>query len=334
MHHSSVTVIVPVYNAAFTLARCLDSVFNQSLIPNQVILINDGSTDDSRNVAESYKDRIEYIEQTNQGPGAARNAGLKAAKGGYVAFLDADDYWLPEFLTRCVQFLDRHSEVVAVTTGQSIKLWGHPAVVRPKLLEEFDCPTEPFVIDNFFLFWAHYDHVVTGASLLRRKVIEKAGYQRTDFRVCEDLEYWGYLATYGPWGFIPKVLWVSDPTRADASQGWMKKHKKRWENLPSVEDWESRIRPRLRHENVEGFEIVKSRVAASLVHQNILAGNLQNARAIFRTLKGRQRQNLIIRLLDIGNMAGSFGWFAMCKLIQCRERVKAIGIYLSTMRQL
>jgi GT2 family glycosyltransferase len=334
MSRSSISVIIPVYNAEATLARCLDSIFNQTCNPDQVIVINDGSTDNSCKAAESYKDRIEYIDQTNQGPGASRNAGLKAARGDYVAFLDADDYWMPEFLSHCVQFLERHKEAVAVTTGQSFKLWGHPKIVRPKLLDEANWPVEPFVIGNFFSFWAEYDHVVTGASLIRRSIIEKAGYQRTDFRACEDLEYWGYLATYGPWGFIPKVLWASDPTPAAASQGWMKKHRKRWQNLPSIEDWESRIKPRLKEENVEGLEIVKARIAASLVHQNILAGNLEKAKAIFLTLKEKQRQSWIIRLLGIGNTVGPLGWFAMCKLIQCRERVKAIGIYLSTMRQL
>jgi glycosyltransferase involved in cell wall biosynthesis len=334
MVHITISVIIPVYNAEATIARCLDSVLNQTCNPNQVIVINDGSTDNSRKVAENYKDRIEYIEQTNQGPGATRNAGLRAVRCDYVAFLDADDYWMPEFLNNCVQFLERHKEAVAVTTGQSIKLWGHPEVARPKFLEEPGCPAEPFVIDNFFSFWAEYDHVVTGASLIRRRIIEEAGHQRTDFRVCEDLEYWGYLATYGLWGFIPKVLWVSDPTPASASQGWMKKHEKRWSNLPSIEDWERRIKPRLKGGDIEGFEKVKARIAASLVHQNILAGNLEKAKAIFLTLGNKQRQNWIISLLSVGNMFGSIGWFTMCKLIQFRERVKAVGIYLSTMHQL
>ena len=334
MPKSSISVIIPVYNAEITLARCLDSVFNQSRIPDQVIVINDSSTDNSSKVADSYKDRIEYIEQTNQGPGASRNAGLKVARGDYVAFLDADDYWMPEFLSHCVQFLDWHEEAVAVTTGQSIKLWGHSDVVRPRLLNESNCPVETFVIENFFSFWAEYDHVVTGASLIRRRIIEEAGYQRTDFRVCEDLEYWGYLATYGSWGFIPEVQWVGDPTPAAASQGWMKKHEKRWQNLPDIEDWESRIKPRLKRKDIEGFEKVRKRVALNLLHQNILAGNLRKAKEIFLLLSREHSQNCIIRLLDFGNMFGSLGWFSACKLIQVRERLKAVGIYLSSMHQL
>ncbi|MDM7987659.1 MAG: glycosyltransferase family 2 protein [Smithella sp.] len=330
MSQNTITVIVPFYNAGATLARCLDSIFNQTTKPAQVVVINDGSTDQTSNVIERYKDRIDYIEQAvNQGPGASRNAGLKAARCDYVAFLDADDYWLPDFLFHCVQFLENNKDVVAVTTGQRIKLWGHPEVVRPKLLEEFNCPKEPFVIENFFSFWAEYNHVVTGASLIRRNIIEQVGYQRTDFRICEDLEYWGYLATFGPWGFIPKVLWVGDPTPAAAKQGWIKKHEKRWKNLPLIEEWESRIKPRLRNEDIEGFENVKARIAANLVHQNILAGNLEKAKSIFLTLGVKQKQNRFIIMLDIGNMFGAFGWRAMCKLIQLRERVKAVVISLA-----
>lgn len=334
MAHNSITVIIPVYNSAATLARCLDSVFSQTFAPNQVVIINDGSTDSSNKVAEKYKDRIEYIEQTNQGPAAARNAGLKTARGVYVAFLDADDYWHQEFLSNCVEFLGKYKDVVAVTTGQSIKLWGHPEVVRPTFLQESICPSMPFVIDNFFSFWAKYNHVVTGASLFRRIIIEEAGYQRTDFRVCEDLEYWGYLATYGLWGFIPKVLWFCDPTPAAASQGWMKKHEKRWTNIPDINEWESRIKPRLKQEDVAGFEEVKSRIAASLVHQNILAGNLDKAKEIFLTLGKKQQSNRIVKLLNFGNAMGFPGWFAICKLLQIRERMKAVGIYLSSLKNL
>ena len=327
---NSVTVIIPAYNAEVCLARCLESVFAQRRPPEQVIVVNDGSTDNTKKVADGYANRIEYFEQANQGPGASRNEGLKAARCEYVAFLDADDCWLPGFLSGCVGFLDRHPEAVAVSTGQMHKLWGHGDVIRPQLLQSPDCPKDPFTIDNFYSFWAEHNHVVTGACLIRRSVIEKAGFQRTDFRVCEDLEYWGYLATFGKWGFIPEVLWVGDPMPAAAAQGWLKRYAPRWQNLPTLEQWESRILPRLRPDDVEGFQRVKSRVAAILVHHNILGGNDGEAKHILVELGDAAPRTHIMRLLRAGLKGGTAGWFLACTMVRLRERLKSRAIAVSS----
>jgi len=326
---NSVTVIVPVYNAEVCLQRCLESVFTQKYPPAQVIVVNDGSTDGTKEIATIYSNRIDYFEHENLGPGPSRNTGLTNARGNYVAFLDADDYWLPDFLFKCVSFLEKHPHVVAVSTGQMHNLWGHGKLIRPPLLENPDSPKAPFVIDNFFSFWAEQNHVVTGSSLMRRSAIEMAGYQRTDFRMCEDLEYWGYLATFGKWGFIPEVLWVGDPTPAAASQGWMKKHKARWQELPTLEQWEKRILPRLKPDDMEGFQKVKNKVATNLVHNNILAGNLQEAKNIFMQLGDAAPRGSIMRLLRTAIRGGSPGWFMACKVIRLRERLKSNAISFS-----
>jgi len=119
-----VSVIVPVYNCAGSLPRCIESALSQDPAPSEVIVVNDGSTDNVREVAAGYGNRIVYLEQANQGQGAARNAGLRVASGRYVAFLDSDDYWLPGFIRACVSFLEAHPEAIAVSTGQRIKTWG------------------------------------------------------------------------------------------------------------------------------------------------------------------------------------------------------------------
>ena len=323
---ASISVIVPVYNAESTVQRCLDSIFAQTLKPHQVIVIDDGSTDSTRNIVCQYGSLVEYAYQINQGPGKSRNTGLEIARGQFIAFLDADDYWLPTFLSKCAIFLKDNPEAVAVTTGQYIKLWGHSDCIRPPVLQNPDCPKEPFIIDNFFSFWADQNHVVTGASLIRRSVIDKAGYQCIDFRMCEDLEYWGYLATFGRWGFIPEVLWVGDPTPVAASQGWMKKHSRRWANLPTLDQWESRILPRLRAADVDGFQRVKIRVAASLVHHNILGGNDKEAKRILMQLGDTGPRSHIMRLLHAGIKGGAAGWFLACKMIRLRERIKSNAI--------
>lgn len=93
-----VSVIIPVYNAAPWLAETLASVLGQSTPPRQVIVVDDGSTDDSAAIARRYLPRIELVRQPNAGCAHARNRGVALATGAYLAFLDADDYWAREKL--------------------------------------------------------------------------------------------------------------------------------------------------------------------------------------------------------------------------------------------
>lgn len=134
MDNTNVSAIIPTYNAAVSLARSINSSLGQTLKPKEIIVINDGSIDHTAQVAKLNSENIIYIEQENQGQGAARKTGLSAAAGKNVAFLDADDYWLPGFLRNCVEFLETHHGAIAVSTGQIIKAWSHKDVVRPLIL--------------------------------------------------------------------------------------------------------------------------------------------------------------------------------------------------------
>ena len=103
-----VSVIIPAYKVAPFINETLESVFAQDLNDFEVIVINDGSpdTEDLEVALEPYKERITYLKQANLGAGAARNAGLRAARGTYVAFLDGDDIWFPIFLSEQIRFLE------------------------------------------------------------------------------------------------------------------------------------------------------------------------------------------------------------------------------------
>ena len=94
----TVSVVVPAYNYARYLPKAIDSALGQTHPPLEVIVVDDGSTDDTPRVLAAYADRIRVIRQANQGAGAARNAGIAAARGEYVAFLDSDDLWHPRKL--------------------------------------------------------------------------------------------------------------------------------------------------------------------------------------------------------------------------------------------
>jgi glycosyltransferase involved in cell wall biosynthesis len=95
---SRISVVIPTYNSAAYLPAAIESVLNQTLPPLEVIVVDDGSTDESAAAVRRFGDRIRWVSQENRGPAAARNRGLSLARGDLVAFLDADDVWLPEKL--------------------------------------------------------------------------------------------------------------------------------------------------------------------------------------------------------------------------------------------
>lgn len=111
MDETLFTVVVPVYNKEKLISSCLDSILKQNKLPSKVIIINDGSTDNSIDIVNEYTRKapalFDLIHQSNMGVSYARNTGLKLAKTKYVAFLDADDYWKPDFLEKMFFLIEK-----------------------------------------------------------------------------------------------------------------------------------------------------------------------------------------------------------------------------------
>src|SRR5207245_2998992 len=120
-----VSVVIPLYNKAPFVRRALASVAAQTFRDFEVIVVDDGSTDEGASVVESFADtRVRLVRQRNAGPGAARNRGTEEARSPLLAFLDADDEWMADFLAESVRLLDEYGEGVAsVTSGYFV----HPA---------------------------------------------------------------------------------------------------------------------------------------------------------------------------------------------------------------
>ena len=103
-----VSVIVPIYNASKYLSRCIDSILNQTLEDIEIILINDGSTDESHEIIDKYNDtRIKYYKRKNFGIGSSRNFGISNANGEFICFVDSDDYlnstFCEEMYNKCIK---------------------------------------------------------------------------------------------------------------------------------------------------------------------------------------------------------------------------------------
>jgi glycosyltransferase involved in cell wall biosynthesis len=326
-----VTVIIPCHNAATSIRRCLDSVLGQTRKPDEIIVVNDGSTDTSVTEINSYGGAVQCMHQANQGPSIARNTGVNTAKSKYIAFLDADDFWMPEFLEKCVHFLESHPEAIAVSTGQRLKLWGHADMIRPVFLAE-PHSEEPVIVDDFFKFWGQYNHITTGSVVFHRCCSGTVFNQLPDLRMCEDLELWGYLATFGKWGFVPEVLFVSDGANSAVTQGWFNKHSVRWRFCPTIEQWQRRIEPRLTERDWPGFRVTRGWIVKSLAHASILAGRGKDARGMTMTYGKEFPIDKISCVLKFG-APGSFRWALCCSLLRFRERVKAITMAFTVKRK-
>lgn len=134
----SISVVIPVYNGMTYLAAALDSVFSQTYLPSEVIVIDDGSTDGTAQVVAQYP-RVKYFYQANQGASVSRNQGISLAQGDYIAFLDADDLWLPDKLALQIAVLQKTpADLVLGHMSQFISP-ELPAEVQAKLV----CPIEP-----------------------------------------------------------------------------------------------------------------------------------------------------------------------------------------------
>src|SRR3989304_595361 len=107
-----VSVIIPTYNTAHYIAPAVESVLGQTYQDTEIIVVDDGSTDNTRTVLTPYMDRIQYIVQDNKGRSEARNRGIHQSQGEFIAFLDADDLWLPDKLSQQVAALDEHEQAV------------------------------------------------------------------------------------------------------------------------------------------------------------------------------------------------------------------------------
>lgn len=314
------SIVIPVYNAMPLLQRTLDSVFGQHTSYSfEVILVDDGSSDNSVEYIKSRpEENIVLLQQENAGPATARNRGVHMARGRYCAYLDADDYWMDGFVEKTVSFLENNKECVAVSVGQR-HLTVSGEGITPSCINEYD---QPFVLRDFWTFWAQFMHVCTGSVVVRTEVLQNTGGQRSDLRVTEDLEFWALIATFGEWGFVPEVLFVSDGTDLVADrESWIRKMSVRWYNAPSVEDWQHRIVERLQEQSSElpnGFIAARGKVAGTLVYCQMLSGRYSLSRHDALRYGKSFKKDIMTKAMLLCRHSRLL-WWGLCKMLKWRE---------------
>ncbi len=197
---SLVSVIIPTHNRATLLAEAIDSVLQQTFSDFELIIVDDGSTDNTPQVVAAYDDpRIVYIRQDGQERGAARNRGVAAAQGEFITFLDDDDWFLPHKLAVQVPYLQANPEVGMVISGWD-RVTEDGAVVRAE--RPWLHHPEPVLRNWLFAAMCH-----VAAMLMRRSWFERVGGFNQEIISGEDTYLWYCLARAGcPTGWVPEVV--------------------------------------------------------------------------------------------------------------------------------
>jgi len=208
---NTVSVVMPVYNSAKFVEESIESVLNQSYEKMQLIIINDGSTDDSDAIINKYlpNDNIKYIKQLNQGPAATRNNGIKNCDGTYIAFLDSDDVWISDKIEKQVAILERPG-VDVVYTGR-INIDENGNFVNDTSDRKFlsGCILSELYVDNF---------VCMSSAVLKRQVFEAVGMLNEALVMSEDYEFWLRVAMRCEFDFIcePLVKYRIHPSQSSS----------------------------------------------------------------------------------------------------------------------
>ena len=205
-----------------------------------------------------------------------------------------------------------NNECIAVTVGQKHIAIGRKTFYSPSLDTKI-----PFVIDNFYVFWAKYQHVGTCSTTMRTSVVKRTNGQRTDLRVTEDWEFWFYLASFGKWGMIPETLYISDGGEVTRKEGWLKKMQIRWNNAPSVEEWQKRLENRVEL-NSESYKKAVGVVARNLCYCQLLSGRKELSRNEALKYGKYFLKDKIGRLINMAKYS-SFTWNLLVKFLQYRE---------------
>jgi glycosyltransferase involved in cell wall biosynthesis len=175
----TVSTLIPVYNGEEFIAEAVDSVLDQNGVDVEIIVIDDGSTDSTPNILEGYGDRIRVLRQKNSGHVNARNNGANLAKGEWLAFLDADDMWLPDKLQKQLAIVGR--SVGMVYTGRE----NFGDIDRVKVTAAHDLLEgnlfEPLLLGNF---------ITLSSVIMRKNWFDRAGGFDEHYATCEDWDLW------------------------------------------------------------------------------------------------------------------------------------------------
>ena len=210
------SVIIPTFNSKAYLVECIDSLESQTFKKFEIIVVDDGSTDNTHEVIRKFLNNITYIRQNNQGPSSARNKGIENSRGKYLCFLDADDLYKPNHLSELIGFLEENQELGYafsdleqfqenhIINRSMIAKWGEDFNKIPHDLDRKKRRIFTTVLTPFLIKYRSFIHTST-ITIRRRKLPSKPWFHE-GLHYGEDAELWARVAYHSKGGYIDKVL--------------------------------------------------------------------------------------------------------------------------------
>jgi glycosyltransferase involved in cell wall biosynthesis len=201
-----VSAIIATYNRGYIVCEAIDSIINQTHKNVEIIVVDDGSTDDTQGKLRKYGDKIRIVYQKNSGPAEAWNSGIKASHGAIICFLGSDDVWLPTFVERHVAALEKAGPAVPCSISNAVTKFANGvdaysfelAGLRPNI-------EEGLWVNVLDVFATRF--VMCGQMFaIRRELFDRIGFFDRTLRYLEDLDIALKLALEGPWCFIREPL--------------------------------------------------------------------------------------------------------------------------------
>lgn len=211
-----VSVIIPTYNYGRFLPRALESVLSQTYTDYEIIVVDDGSTDETYQVVAEYKNKVKYLTKENGGVATARNVGIQVANGNYIAFLDADDAWVPHKLAIQVEYLDNNPEFGMVYADMAHYVSGR------KVHDAYLCERGYKHIAQGWIFKNLLSEcfIFTPTVLVRKSCFDVVGLHDPKLRTCQDIDMWLRIAEQYQIGFIDQPLAVRHDHSHNSTKNW------------------------------------------------------------------------------------------------------------------
>ena len=311
------SIIVPCYNQGHFLKDCLNSILNQKFRDWEVILVNDGSIDTTKQIAESFvkKDyRITYLFQENEGLAAARNTGMAKAKGQYLLFLDADDWVEPDFFSRIKETIDKNNRVELY--GYGYGYWDKP---------QGHC----YHYHNSGLYGEIYPSVLIRnigpchAQVIERKFANQLGGFDTSLKSCEDWDFW---IRAGKMGARLKYTPIIGVGYRYVPSSMSRNPKVMYESLSEVSKRASRVDQRLsltgKFNNANSLNLFEERKKFFFQNLGVMIHKNQVDEALEWFMYEKQKNSWLIRDADFYRMSTYLTWqyFNRLEMIETLEK--------------
>lgn len=277
----TISAIIPAYNSAAFIADAIGSIRAQTRPVDEIIVVDDGSTDDTAMIIQRLGEGVQYLHQANAGPSAARNQGIKAARGDLIAFLDADDQWTRTKIEHQLAVMEQNP-AIALVAGDMAEIDSQDNITVASVLNKHsllacfkDLASKP--VPNALALLLKINFIPTGTVLARRTALEEVSGFSAEIRYGEDLELWAKVAAQHPIVCLPEVLMLRRQHGENATQATEPLLHDLIRVMSSLRAWDEK---KLRQQGIDPDHLV-AEAWSNLGYCHFSSGRLPDARRAF-----------------------------------------------------